>query len=214
MKKKRRKRSWGDPLSRLVDFLNWDAEAEFKQTTFRDEFRDDVQKLLDPPPIPPEDLEDLTVAKTPAQYWLWNVLKKIEASMDHEDNYSWNYYPPVLLWRNSPTVRIGKERFVVEHGPIPQGRGMTYYELGETLRSGEFSKLRRCQSEKCKKYFATNRSKKQCCSRECSWDYQNRTRLNKGYWNKRRRKFKTGELKKRRARRALTRRHVLAKAPR
>lgn len=182
-------------LFRLVDFLNWnvnkepslrslfDAGWEDAAKEVLDEIRADVQRILEPPPIPPNTRVH-AYATSPAEYWLRIVVDKIEA-MDFLPGYHVTRWPDPLLRSARSILQLGRERFVVLHTPLPEGmRDQTYWQLGEALTSGEFSMLRRCLS--CLTYFVTTRSNKTCCTRACSMTHQNKTRLARGYFKERR----------------------------
>lgn len=186
-------------LFRLVDFLNWnvnqepslrslfDAGWEDAAKEVLDEIRADVQRLLEPPQIPPNTRVH-AYATSPAEYWLCTVVDKIE-EIDIPSGYHVTRWPDPLLRSARNILQLGRERFVVLHPPIADSvRDNVYWQLGEALTSGEFSMLRRCLS--CLTYFVTTRSNKTCCTRACSTAHQNKTRLARGYFKERRNKKK------------------------
>lgn len=188
VKKKRRKSAAIPSLNRLVEFLNWDPITDpsihvrekidvawdSKATLVLEEIKADVQNLLKPPPIPSDANAR---GNTRAEFCLREVIAKIESIVG---------IPvfEVLPWPKGPLssrvpLRLGKEKFLVAYTPVPDGmREMTYWALGETLRSGEFSMLRRCSN--CSTYFSTTRSNKQTCNRRCSNRHQNSLRSENG----------------------------------
>jgi hypothetical protein len=128
------------------------------------ELKTDVDRLLDPPPVPPK-----YSGLSPAEYWLNHIVEKINAI---------DFIPGRFVTRWTHTLkkgvlRLGVEKFWVGDYPGMDGtRDHAYWALYETLRSGDFSMLRRCPS--CRKYFVTQRTIQQCCSRSCNTEYQNK----------------------------------------
>ena len=192
-------------LHHLVMFLNSDlkppltnlfgdlADSLGTVKTLQAELRDDVEKLLNPPPIP-TDATFHSYSSTAAEYWLRIVADKI-AEMDFIPSRHIERWPNPLLKNYRNPLRIGDEQFVVLDEPNMDGtRAYAYWYLDRTLRSGDFSMLRRCRS--CSRYFFTQRTKKQCCSRYCNTAYQNSYRLNSGYFNDLRKKKKERERKR------------------
>lgn len=192
-------------LHHLVMFLNLDlkppltnlfgdvADSLGKVTTLQAELRDDVEKLLNPPPIP-ADARFHRYSSTPAEYWLRIVADKI-ADLDFIPYRQIERWPNPLLKNYRNPLRIGDEQFVVLDEPSMDGtRAYAYWYLDKILRSGEFSMLRRCRS--CSRYFSAQRAKKQCCRRDCNTAYQNSYRLRSGYFKDLRKKKKERELKR------------------
>lgn len=178
------------PLDQLVEYLNWDVDKNpslqstidpdwnRKAKAVQDELRADVQKLLHPPPIPADARANL-FATSPGEFWLRTVVDRIDA-IDFYSFFHVDRWPHLLYSSNRSVLRLGNENFIVLHVPSESDDlgAPIYWTLGETLRSGEFSMLRRCLE--CSKYFITTRSNKQTHNRKCSTNYQNRIRIANG----------------------------------
>jgi hypothetical protein len=75
-------------------------------------------------------------------------------------------------------VTVSDEVFIYCDRPRITGRAskrqLAYWLLDQTLKSGDFSQVRRCRS--CPKYFATTRIDRVSCGPECNVKYQNQQR--------------------------------------
>jgi hypothetical protein len=142
------------------------------------ELRADVQRLLELPPIPAKARSHMS----PGEYWLLAIGKKIRAMKIGQGRR-------VIRLGDRPyrfqpyRLRLGSEVFIYADSPAKallssnrreRGRRMAYWLLDQTLRSGEFSQVRRCRS--CPKYFVTTRSDRVSCGPECNVKYQNAQR--------------------------------------
>jgi hypothetical protein len=142
-----------------------------------DEVRADVEKLLQPPPIPAKVRAKWN---SPGAYWLRTVLNKIEEIGFDQNRRTilplTKYHGPE--WQPDQPgnqVRIGGDWFIVADVPHLAGKRQTvYWLLDQALVSGAFAQIRRCRS--CSKFFATTRSDKASCSPQCTVKYQNQDR--------------------------------------
>jgi hypothetical protein len=168
-------------LTPLVANLN-NGDPEF------DDLRGDVGTLLDCPPIPPKAT---TREMSPAEYWLRRVAAKIVGMKFNNSRRS------VIPVPTGSRLRLGDQWFIFAEVPDMWNagkRGVGYFLLDRTLRSGEFSYVRRCRV--CGKFFLSFREKAYACDAKCNRVYQNRRYQAEGKFMDSYRKRKENELKK------------------
>lgn len=142
-----------------------------------DELRADVQRLLEPPPIPARVRSKWS---SPRVYWLRVILNKIEEMGFNQNRRTIvplsKYHGPGWLPTESHNrLRLGNEWFIVADVPHLAGKRQTiYWVLDEALKSGEFSQVRRCRW--CGRYFTTTRSDRLTCNPKCNVKRQNAKR--------------------------------------
>jgi hypothetical protein len=184
MKTKKRTDPWGSPSGSprsLISNLNTDDPAF-------DELRADVQRLLEPPPIPTRMRSEWS---SPRAYWLRVILNKIQGMGFNQSRrtivplseyHGAGWLPLPSESRNR--LRLGEEWFIVADVPIfhrsrqQRKRQMVYWLLDQALKSGEFSQVRRCRT--CSEFFASYRRDAQACSPDCNHEYHNQEYQRKG----------------------------------
>jgi hypothetical protein len=156
----------GEPKALISNLNNNDPDF--------DELRADVQKLLNPPPIPAK----ARPGRSLHEFWLRVIVKKMIGMKFNEGRVVFRSPRPPADGGN--VLRLGDEWFIVGDYPGIRGhrrerkRQTVYWLLDQALRSGEFSQVRRCGS--CPRYFATTRSDRLSCSPECNVKRQNANR--------------------------------------
>lgn len=101
---------------------------------------------------------------------------------------------PVYFW--GTVVNIHGHRWMIERGmwTRPNLRKALYCVIAAVLDGGLIMKLRRCDS--CKKFFVSEDPRREFCSSQCRNDYNNKRRLETGYFSELRHKKRQRDLAK------------------
>ena len=178
-------------LDRLSGRLRWEASpisaipgAEEEFRAVQERVRNDVLSIIE------------SVSPTDTEANLRRVVAKLESMKVVISMGVWRWESETRRFLSDlPHVSLGHpfeingvELFTFE-GPTTQSlEEVSYWDLFSALRSGEFSRLRKCL--RCSKFFAPKDLKRIFCSDRCKDEYHNEQRQKKGYftevWQKRR----------------------------
>jgi len=182
-----------NPLGILVDCLNRDFVSAPRRGPFDIDEKLQKEILGDLLPIVAPD-------RTPNREECYSALDGLVRKINQMGyKHEWRIRPvktpmPSYFW--GTVVNIHGHRWMIERGmwTRPNLRKALYCVIAAVLDGGLIMKLRRCDS--CKKFFVSEDPRREFCSSQCRNDYNNKRRLETGYFSELRRQKRQRELAK------------------